>query len=204
MNQNIETGEEEASGAGKEGSTQAPAQKTEAVKSIETEVIQAGAEVNTSESGVVTQGARKKVNGSGKTKGARKAQSTKSKVVSTGAGKSHAVTAKLDAELLRRLTMARSLSGMTESGFLRHALVSYLDNLEQRSVAAEISKAAAAMAGASQSSMAPVLDRLNTLEHRVQQQLGAVLGAIKGLGELLGEPVGLDGIGGPGSTGTGN
>lgn len=145
---------------------------------------------------VKAQGTRKKGVGAGKTKGVRKPRSTKSKVANTGAGKSHAVTTKLDAELLRKLTMARARSGMSESGMVRLALASYLDNLEQRSIAAEISKAAAAITAASQASTAPVVERLNTLEHRFQEQLGAVVNAIKGIGNLLGEPVDLTGLDG--------
>jgi hypothetical protein len=145
---------------------------------------------------VKVQGTRNKGAGAVKAKRARKPRSTKSLVANTGAGKSHAVTTKLDAELLRKLTMARARSGMSESGLLRLALASYLDNLEQHSIAAEISRAAAVITAASQSSMAPVLERVNTLDHRFQEQLGAVVQAIKGIGNLLGEPVELHGLDG--------
>jgi hypothetical protein len=161
-----------------------------------------GAEVSTHGSdeptgSVKAPGTRKKGAGAGKTRGVRKpgsARSTKSRVARDGSGKSHAVTTKLDAELLRKLTAVRARSGMSESGLLRLALASYLDNLEQRSIAAEISKAAAAIAAASEVSMAPVVERLNTLEQRVHQQLGAVVAAINGIREALGEPVELDGL----------
>ncbi|WP_394412885.1 CopG family transcriptional regulator [Roseateles sp. BYS78W] len=160
-----------------------------------------GAESSTLGSGEPTgsekrQGTRKKGAGTVKVKGVRKPRSAKSRVANTGAGKSHAVTTKLDAELLRKLTMARARSGMSESGMVRLALVSYLDNLEQRSIAAEISKAAAAITAASHASTAPVVEKLNTLEHRFQEQLGAVVNAIKGIGKLLGEPVDLAGLDG--------
>jgi hypothetical protein len=163
-----------------------------------------GAEITTNGSdeptgSVKAQGARKKDAGAGKSKRVRKsgsATSTKSKVANTGSGKSHAVTTKLDAELLRKLSMARARSGMSESGLLRLALASYLDNLEQRSIAAEISKAAAAITAASHASTAPMVERLITLEHRFQEQLGAVVNAIKGIGHLLGEPIDLTGLDG--------
>jgi hypothetical protein len=110
--------------------------------------------------------------------------------VGKGVGKTHAVTTKLDAELHAEFTRARLAAGMTDSGFIRMALHSYLDSVVHRSIANEISNAAALVATAAESVSQPaVIARLDSFETRVQEQLNGFMEVMKG---LLGEPVDSD------------
>lgn len=109
-----------------------------------------------------------------------------------GSGKTNAVTTKIDAELLQKLTTARTRAGMSESGFMRLALDSYLSNLELRTIGADIANAAALVAAAAESVSQPaVIARMDALELRVQEQLNEFFHVIKG---LLGEPADIAGL----------
>jgi hypothetical protein len=106
-----------------------------------------------------------------------------------GSGKTNAVTTKIDAELLQKLTTARTRAGMSESGFMRLALDSYLSNLELRTIGADIGNAAALVAAAAESVSQPaVIARMDAFELRVQEQLNGFIETMKG---LLGEPTEL-------------
>jgi hypothetical protein len=140
----------------------------------------------------VTSVPMRKVSGAGRARGAKKA-------FPKGAGKNHTVAAKVDSVLRSKLTVAGLRSGMSGSALMRVALEAYLDNLEQRSIAAEISRAAGVVA-ASTASMDQRIDvRMSAFEVKVQAQMDAAVKTLAGLvaeafadiAGLLGEPVEL-------------
>lgn len=108
----------------------------------------------------------------------------------SGVGKTISVTTKVDAELRHEITRARTAAGMTESGFIRMALQSYLDSMVHRSIANEISAGAAQVAKAAESVSQPaVIARIAELELNVASQLA---GFVRSLEKVLGEPMDLD------------